>query len=185
MNFKEHCRLCKNQKTSLQDGIICGLTKKKPAFEKTCSNIKLSNKLEKDLGLVHIEIEKLKKKKILTWTSSLVYLMSGCFIILMARNLFFSDFVNSWYIKLTSSLLVAVIGFSLFNMAYGKLRLFTKKIKIAKSEKERINTVLDKYQIEYSCNVKFGKKYHENQDVIVEIVSNSSLLKNSKITYQI
>jgi len=56
---------------------------------------------------------------------------------------------------------------------------------MVKDEKDRMGTVLDKYKIKYSCKVKFGRKYHGKQDVIVELKSDSELLKNSKVKYEV
>ncbi len=48
MNFSKHCDLCENEMTSFEKGLTCKLTKKKPEFENTCSEIKLDEKfLEK------------------------------------------------------------------------------------------------------------------------------------------
>lgn len=184
MKFSEHCNLCDNPRTDLQDGIICGLTDKKPSFNKTCSKILFNKKFENKIGLVHIKIEQLKKKKVSIYIYFFLCMAIGCILIISQRNLLDGfDFTYSKYVKLARSLLVVFLGLVLSGFAYRKLNHYRGKSKIVKDEKDRIDAILDKYQIKYSCSVKFGEKYHENQDVIVELKSN--LLKDSKITYQI
>ncbi len=186
MNLYEHCNLCDNLKTDLQNGITCGLTDQKPVFDKTCSKIKLNEKFKEQLGMIHIEIRKLKKKKRLIYTSSFLYMILGCILIIRERNFLIEfTFTYSDYISTLRSLLIIFVGFGLCGLAYSKLSQYRKKTKIVKAEKDRIDAVLDKYQIEYSCHVDFKEKYHGNQEVVVELKSKSSLLKDSKITYQI
>lgn len=186
MNFSEHCNLCENIKLNLKDGITCGLTNQKPVFKETCSTIKLGEKFEKKIGLTHIEIESLKKKKTLTYIYFSSLIVIALLIILSQRNFLDDfDFTYGKYIKLSISLFVIILGFKLCSLSYSKLSQYIKKVKMVKDEKDRIDAVLNKYQIEYSCNVVFGEKYHGNQDVIIELKSNSDLLKDSKKTFQI
>jgi hypothetical protein len=181
MDFKEHCNLCENIKSNLQEGIICGLTNQKPTFNKTCPKIKLGKKFEKQLGVIHIDIEKLKKQKRLIYTQFFLSIILGSILILSQRNLFVGfDFTYSKYLKLAQSLLVVFLGFGLCSIALNELKKYRKKLKIVKDQKHKIDNILDEYRIEYSCSVEFGKKYHDIQDVVVELKSNSDLLKDSK-----
>ena len=163
-----------------------GSTNQKPSFDKTYSKIELGEDFEKRLGLVHIEIEKLKKKKASIYIYSFLYMVIGCTLILSQRNLLVEfTLTYSSYVITLRSLLVIVVGFGLLGAAYSKLNKYRKQAKILKDKKNKIDAVLNKYQIEYSCRVEFGEKYHGNQDVNVELKSKSNLLKDSKITYQI
>ena len=110
----------------------------------------------------------------------------GIPIIVSQRDLFNDfDFTYGRINKLAVSLLVVIVGFVFFNVGVSKLKKFRKEKKNAKHEKEKLHKILNQHQIKYSCNIEFGKKYHGMQDVIVKLKSNSDLLKDSKITYQI
>lgn len=189
MNFKEHCNLCDNIKISLQDGITCGLTDKKPVFNQTCPNILLGKEFEKKIGLLHIELESLKNRKLSIYVYSFLYMLLALIIIvsLIYYGKLFkdSDFAYSIYLELSAYLLVILPLLQLISLAYRKLSRYTHKMKIMKGQQNTINTVLKKYQIEYSYRIEFGKKYHRNQDIIVELKSNSNLLKDSRTTFQI
>lgn len=184
MNFNEHCNLCDNLKTNLQDGIICGLTNQKPLFNKICSKIRIGKEFEKKIGLLHIEIEKLKKKKKSIYVSFYLNTALGCILILAGCSLVGFAITNNRFIfKIAWVMILA--GFGLFGFTFTKLNAYRNKAKAAKVEKNRIDAILDKYQIKYNCIIIFGEKYHGNQDVIVEIQSKNNLLKDSKTTYQI
>lgn len=146
----------------------------------------ISEKFIEDLGLIHIEIEKLEKNKKWVYIYSLIYLLIGCILIISERD-FLIDFNFSYsrYLKLLGSILILFLGFGLVILAINKLGLHFKKTKMVKGEKDKMRTVLDKYQIKYSCKVKFGRKHHGKQDVIVELKSDSDLLKKSKVKYEI
>lgn len=186
MNLYKHCNLCDNLKTNLQYGIMCGLTDKKPEFNNTCSKIKLDEKIKEKIGLIHIEIESLKKDKISVYLYSFIYMSIGSIIILSQRNLFFEfNLTYSSYVTVSKSILLIIIGFGLLGTAYSKLKLYVLKTKNIKKEKNQIDTILNKYQIKYNCYVVFGEKYHGNQDVQVKFKSDSVLLKNSSITFHL
>lgn len=180
MNFKDHCNLCDNLKVNLQDGITCGLTNQKPTFNNTCPKIVLSDKFKKELGLIHIKIERLKSKKRLTYTYFYLYMIIGCILILGGSAFMKFTFVTtSLYISRVRLTLI-IVGFGLCGFGYSKLNEYRNKIRVAKAEKSRIDGILNKYQIKYTCNVEFGEKYHGNEEVIVELKSKNHLLKNSK-----
>lgn len=146
----------------------------------------LSEKFIEDLGLIHIEIEKLKKKKLQTYCCFFAYMSIGGVLILVGINLWEdSSFSDISYSILKRSSFLLFLGFGLCIFAYRILSKYIKETKKVKSDLNQINAILDEHQIEYDCDVEFGKKYHGVQDVTVELKSNSNLLKGSKITYQI
>jgi len=156
----------------------------KSSFNKTSSKIELGENFEKRLRLIHIEIEKLKKDKISVYSYIFIYMIIGCIFVISQRN-FFTDFEIAAYKRTSWPLVLIFLGFGLISMAFSKLIKRIKNEKNVKNEKEKIDTVLNKHQIKYSCNVVFGEKYHGNQDVNVELKSNSEQLKDSKITFQV
>lgn len=186
MNWKEHCDLCENQKTDLKDGMVCGITNQKPDFKNTCLRIELGNKFEREIGIIHAEIVSIMKKK----TSMYVYFFVSVIIgtpLIISQSDFLTNFDFSFagFNKLAGSLLIIFLGLGLNSIAFSKLNEYRKKIKTIKQRKSKIDAILDRYRVKYSCNVEFGKKHNDYQDVIVKLKSNSNLLKSSTITYQI
>ena len=64
--MKRHCDLCDHQKLSLKEGSLCGLTNKKPSFNRTCVKIEFDNNLLNLLADIFLDYEDLKlyKKKV-------------------------------------------------------------------------------------------------------------------------
>ncbi|QTE21181.1 hypothetical protein [Polaribacter cellanae] len=150
------------------------------------SKIQLDKGFEKELGLIHIKIEQLKKKKISTYIYFIICMGIGLPIMISQRDLLVGfDFTYSKYLKFAQSFLIVILGFGFCNIAVSKLKKYIKERKAVKEEKEKIDTILNRYKIKYSYNIEFGKKYHGIQDVTVELKSNSDLLKGSKITHQV
>src|SRR5690606_3977115 len=106
----------------------------------------IDEKFIEDLGLIHIEIEKLEKNKKWIYMYSLIYLLIGCVLIISERDFLIDfDFSYSRYLKLLGSTLILFLGFGLVIIAINKLRLHFKKTRMVKDEKDRMGTVLDKY----------------------------------------
>ena len=148
--------------------------------------IELGKDFERKLAKIHVEIESLRKKKMTIYISSFLYTVLGCFLVISQRNLF-DDFYLSyyWYKSSIEYLCIIFIGFWLIYLASNNLRKLRKKGKAIREEKEEMDNFLNKYQIKYECNVEFDKKQFGNHYAIVELKSNSKLLKDSKITFQI
>lgn len=184
MNFNEHCNLCANFQLNLQKGIICGLTNQKPSFDKTCPDIRFDEEFEKQLGLIHIEIKKLKKRKTSIYIQSYLFIILGFTLMLSANSLMEFTYSLSAF-ELKSKLIIMMVGLGLCSFGYNTLNKFKNKTKTTQAKKDRIDLVLNKYLIEYNCKIEFGEKYHGNEDIIVELKSKNNLLRSSKITYQI
>ena len=186
MSFKEHCDLCANRKSNLKDGLICGVTNNAPAFNRTCTKIRFSKEFIRRLGLIHINIERLNKKKTPIFICFLFAIIFGGFLVIsQGYALIDYDFTPRRYRRASLPFLLILLGFGIISITYRKWNINRKKMKTAVEEKYIIDSILKKYQINYTCNVEFGEKYHGNQDVIIELKSNSNLLNDSKITYSI
>lgn len=186
MSFKEHCDLCDNLKKSLKEGHICSLTKKRPDFNNTCLKINLGDKFERRIGLINVEIASLVKKKTSMYVYFFASIVIGTPLVISQKNFLVNfDFSYASFNKLAGSILVISLGLGLNSIAFNKLNKYLKKIKTVKQKKSKVDAILGAYSVRYSCNVKFGKKYHDYQDVIVKLKSNSNLLKSSVVTFQI
>lgn len=63
------------------------------------------------------------------------------------------------------------MGFGLgpLAMAFGSLNKHRQDLALAKFQKSKIDEVLHLYRIEYDIFIQFGKKYHGNQEVHVDL----------------
>lgn len=163
MNLARHCELCDHQKVNLKDGTTCGLTDRKPEFNKTCAKIKLNEKFENKLKIVNIKYEKVKRTKILTYTYFVVFIIIGITVI-VGGYLLGKYALDSGVIS-TVPIIIMAVGLTPLGMAFGTLNKFQQGIESAKSKKDRIDEVLNLYRIDYKIDVKFAKEYHGIQEV--------------------
>ncbi|WP_110476653.1 hypothetical protein [Winogradskyella epiphytica] len=167
MNFSRHCDLCENQITSLEKGLTCSLTNKKPDFNNTCSKITLDKKFQEKLEIANLELEIIRRNQKSTHLTFYSTIIIGFLLILLGY--FFSDWnIHSlflWYVKIG----MIVAGFSFLGIAYSKLNKYRREKKKAELEKNKIDKVLNEYGISYQENFDFKEKIHGTQEVIVNV----------------
>ena len=167
MNQAEHCRLCKHQEVDLKIGTTCGLTNKKPEFDKSCPTINFTDKLESRIKEVNSKYENIKRKSTLTYIYSiLIFTIS---LSIMIGGWYFDKFVYNAGVISTVPLIIIGVGFLLFPTAFGPLNFHRRDLKIAKREKEKIDEILSLYNIDYSIDIKFGKEIHGSQEVFTDL----------------
>ena len=167
MNLARHCELCDNQKTDLKVGTTCGLTGRKPEFNKTCANIQLNEKFENKLKMVNIEYQNFKRKKVLTYSYFVVFIGIG--ILVIVGGYLLGKYALDSRVISTVPLIIMSVGLALLGMAFGTLNKYKQDIEVAKSKKSKIEEVLSEYRIEYEIDVIFGKKIHGTQEVYAEL----------------
>ena len=167
MNPTRHCDLCDHQKKDLKIGTTCGLTDRKPEFNGTCAKIKLNEKFENKLKMVNIEYHNIKRKKALTYAYFIVFLAVGITVII-GGYLLGTYALDSGVIS-TVPLIVMGVGLAPLGMAFGTLNKYRQEIEVAKSKKNNIDEVLNKYRIEYEIDISFGKEIHGTQEVYTDL----------------
>ena len=82
MENLNHCVLCKNQLFDIKIGTKCNITKEIPSFWDKCTNIKFGTKYKERIQNINIEYERIKSRKILAVTNSVLYFTIGLCIML-------------------------------------------------------------------------------------------------------
>lgn len=178
MNVKRHCDLCEHQVLNLKRGTICGLTNKKPNFNTTCLKIKFDKKIKIELEnlLVDLEIERTKKKQIIS--NLIVFIFFGGIIMiggyLFLKNVFLKhNFDLSNYNSMSSvigiSFFIILTGFILFTKPIIELIDFNKVIRNTNYELFKIEEVLKRYSVTYKYDIEILKEVHETQEYSFEI----------------
>ena len=167
MDLARHCELCDNQKISLEFGTTCGLTDRKPEFNKTCSKIELNEKFENKLKSVNIEYENFKRKKTITYTYFVVFLIIGIAVIVGGYLL--GKYALGKRVISTVPLIIMGVGLAPLGLAFGVLNSHRQEVRLAKSKKEKVDEVLDEYRIEYEIDIAFGDEIHGTQEVYAEL----------------
>lgn len=145
MKHSEHCNLCNNEITIFEKGIICGVTKKKPNFEKYCSNFKINENIEGKLENANLKLKKIQRKKHLNY---LAYILLICFgFILIIKSGTIAEFNNNETYFLVHKVGIIAIGITILINTIQRLSIFRKKMKSAKLEKGKIDSILNTYGI--------------------------------------
>ena len=179
MKLKRHCDLCDHQKLSLEKGITCGVTNKKPSFNKTCTKIDFGNNLLDLLEDILIEYEDLKLIKKKVCKNYFLKLFFGVIVILFGF-LFWKFFVLENYRDsldstsriITIPIAILSIGFIIIKIAINKLNKFKRHLFNTKNSKLEIDEVLNLYNQKYKYRVKFDEEIHGTQDVEIDVVVN-------------
>ncbi len=66
-------------------------------------------------------------------------------------------------------IVIFAIGFVLLSMAVGAYNRYLKEVAKTTLKKKRIDDVLVLYNITYTIDIAFGKKYHGTQEVAVDL----------------
>lgn len=167
MNRTRHCRLCQNQITSLDIGLICKLTKKAPDFYKTCSNINLDEKFEHELHQANLELHLiLRKKNIIYWKIFSVAIIG---VIIILGNGLLTDVLRPFRYYWVYRVSVIGAGILMFINANFRLQWFLNQLKSARLKKNRIDKVLNEYAIRYDSFFNYKDEIHGNQEIEVII----------------
>ena len=145
MKHSKHCNLCDNEIATFEKGIICGISKKKPEFEKYCSDIKLNEKFNEKLKNVNFKLLELKRKKKWNYLSFSLFFGFGFLLI------FKSGTIAEWNKNETYFLVhkVGIIAVGI-TILMNTIRNFTKykgELKSVKLEKKEINSISKIYGI--------------------------------------
>lgn len=170
MDLSRHCALCDHQQKSLSAGTTCGLTNRKPEFNKSCFKIELNQKFEDQLKDVNIRYRKLQKERFLTYTYFAVFIIIG--IAVIAGGYFIGKYAYDNRVISTVPLIIMAVGLGPLGLATGTLSKHVQNLKLAKHKKVRLDEVLDCYGITYTLAIDFGKEYHGNQDVYIDLKIN-------------
>lgn len=177
MQLTHHCVLCDHQKVNLKEGSICGLTERKPNFHRTCLQISLTQKFEEKLKSVNIEYQRVLNNKWWTYVYSIVFILISflVFFILYKFNdrldilLENSNSARAQGLLIVVYIVLATIGIILFGMAAGAFNKYRNDVAKVTIQKLRIDEVLSVYNISYTIDIAFGKKYHGTQEVAVDL----------------
>ncbi len=167
MDLTRHCELCDHQKISLKQGTTCGLTGRKPDFHGTCSKITLREKFEEKLKSVNVAYENIKRKKALTYSYFVVFLAIGLTVIV--GGYLFGKYILGKGVISVGPLIIMAVGIAPLGMAFGALNKHRRELEVAKSKKEKVDEVLQKYRITYNLDIQFGKEIHGTQEVYVDL----------------
>lgn len=165
-----HCQFCSLKKYDFKTGTTCGLTKKAPDFYDSCPTIKIKNQtLEEQIVRINADFEHNKKSKF--WVLLNLIFFSLVCILLISFGFNIADYLNS--IDLVTSevrfyvipVVFFGISFLVLKIAVGPFNTYRKDAKIFSFEKQRMDTFLSKYGINYIIHFKRNERIGESLDI--------------------
>ena len=170
MELSRHCALCDNQIVNLKDGTTCKLNGKKPEFNKTCSKIELNDKFELAVKKANIELENIKKAKTDTYGHVLIFALVS--LAIMFAGYYLGTYAWESGVISTVPLIIIGVGFGVLPFALGPLNKFRSELSLAQNKKDKLDEVLNLYNIDYEIYLKYGKKIHGTQEVQADLKIN-------------
>ncbi|MEE9408877.1 MAG: hypothetical protein V3V28_12470 [Polaribacter sp.] len=174
--MKRHCDLCDHQVLNLKEGSICGVTNRKPDFNRTCVKIELNNNLLNSLEDVLVNYEDLKLTKNKVFKNFVIGSIIGVFL-LICGYLVFDYFLNNGYrvyLKSTKCLItfpsiILVSGYYFVKKSIDNLNRHKHQLINIENSKKEIEEVLSLYNKKYKYKIDFDKEVHGTQEIDIEI----------------
>lgn len=166
MNNSQHCNLCENRLFNIHEGTRCNLTGQRPEFNRSCTDIKFGERLEKVIAEINVDLELIKRTRNLAYGNFFFFiLISLVFIgvgIYLGTHLL--TFSTTSYLVSTVPFIIGGIGISIIPMASGPLNKYRQGITVARKKKKDLDEILKLYNIEYIIEIKVNKDLHGNID---------------------
>lgn len=168
MDVSKHCELCDNQLLDIKVGTICKLDGKKPAFNKTCIKIELNDKFKQKLEVVNTEYQLLKKSKKSIYFNAYVYFLIS--VLLIISGFLLGNYGLSKGVFATLPFIISGVGMVSFLVSFFPIKKFKQHFYVAKSNKEKMDKLVELYNIKYEFKMHFGKEFHHIKEYTTELI---------------
>ncbi|HAB27489.1 MAG TPA: hypothetical protein DCE27_06880 [Xanthomarina gelatinilytica] len=161
----KHCDLCKFPKKDLKIGLTCGLTDKKPTFDKTCPDIQFSNEFKSYVPEFLGQIQHLKKRKASVYLNLFLFGIVGLTIIVGSYSQLTTRFITAFepefdygnWKYFSVMFFLNLIGIQLIYMGFWPLNKNRKELKKLESDKRKINMILKNYNTDIETLLDYKK----------------------------
>lgn len=172
----DHCLLCEHQQNNFMSGVYCGITQKKPEFDKTCDSIKFDKVLEEKILENNIELKLVELTKVDTIGHFIIFLSIGIaclFFGIFLVDTYWLKFMEDPYIhgrySLAVMIVILTIGVGIIIFATAPVNLYLRKYKIAKLKKKKLDDILKVYNLTYNINLSIQKKWPNTFEVTKDL----------------
>lgn len=183
MNYSKHCGLCKNEVTNLKTGLTCKLTKQKPDFNNSCTQINLDKKFLSRLEKVNLELERIKRQKKTVFTSFYLIISVGVIVLLLGWFIYKRNHTSVYALYYISGLIA--FGVTALSAAYSKLNKYRKEVRNAEYYKYELDEFLTIYNISYTNTYHFTELFHGVEEVIIKTEFKNWKKKSTSTIYDV
>jgi len=159
----KYCDLCEHPKRDMKNGLTCGLTGKKPNFKDTCPDILFDKQFQSKIEDINLELHKIRKNKNKAHLTFYILIIIG--FLLMIGNKIYAEWMHSTTYYWVYRISAIAFGITVLTGAYDKFNRYRKKLRTAEFEKNKIDTVLEKYNISYKTSFNYKERIHGNQNI--------------------
>ena len=152
MNHSRHCNFCDHEIKSLEKGIICGITKKKPNFGKSCPRIKLNEKFKEEIESVNLKFNELQGNKKSSYLTFILLIGFGFLLIYKSGTI--AEFFNNTTYFLAYKVGTIALGIKILMDIIKNLTKYREELKSAKLQKNKIDSVSKIYGINFKKSFK-------------------------------
>jgi hypothetical protein len=163
----KHCYLCENKDFNVLTGMKCGLTQSVPEFNVKCSSIKFDIAYENKIKEVNIELDKVRRSKIPSYTN--FYFFLGLSLVIILTGFLLGKYILDFGVISTVPLLIMGVGVGVLPLASGPINKYRNAIKIASNRKEELDEILRLYGISYTAEITVTKDLHDNEDYHIKL----------------
>lgn len=167
----KHCNLCSNKTIIPNKGLGCRLNLEKPELNTSCWKYEPLNDLDEIIQSTNLEYQVIKNRTLTVYLHLAFYLLVG-FAFLISGILIGKYALNGGVIS-TVPLIIMGIGIMILPYSVSPYISFRQKLGVSKNDKDELDKILSIYKIEYLIDLKFGKKFHNRQEVSVDLLVKS------------
>jgi hypothetical protein len=155
-------------------GVICGITNEKPKFLEKCSSKVFEETMRQKIIELDSNLKLIENMKPATMLH--LYTFLGFSVTALISTYFLTIWLWEKGWMSTISITVGAIGLGLIPLAVAPLNKYKRRISIAKENKDKLNTVLKLYNIEYEIITNLIKGPHDSIDIETDL----TLIMNNK-----
>lgn len=180
MERTHHCQLCDHQEVTLKEGSVCGLTDRKPEFNRTCSKILLNEKFQQKFLDAVVHYQQIVKRRAWVHGYFTVFMIVGILVVIGAGwfTYYLLNLTERVGVISTVPLIIGGVGIAVMAMANGARNKYLKDMGEAEQKLEKIDSVLEVYNIKYDVDLRLGKTYHGKQEIAADVRFSGGLAEN-------
>jgi len=162
-DLTQHCSICNHQLIDYQIGTVCGITKQKPNFNNRCLDIDFSVKVEEKIKDVNMEYEAIKRSSKVIYAYSIVYGIIA--LIIICGSYYLGSYVFNKGRVFAIPFVLGAAGIAVLQVSISTYRNHKNELSIRKKRKDKLDNIIDRYDMEYQIELKFGKEIHGTRDI--------------------
>ena len=159
-----HCRLCEHQIFSFEEGTVCGLTHRKPDFQRVCNKIEFGETFKEKITEANVAYKEVTRNKTKVYRFFTTHILLGIGVLIAIY--FGMDYLMGFWDQIHGkAILVYAFPFVFLGFAFKYFMEATKAMAAYKSElkkalykKNQVDTIAELYHKPYTIDITFEEE---------------------------